>query len=52
MSSNQNANGLSPALPEDFTQDDVEALLGRVYAWRARSKPVLPYPAGKTRKTI
>ena len=32
MPSNQNANDLSPELPEDFTPVDVEALLGRVYA--------------------
>jgi len=32
MSGNQNANDLTPELPEDFTRVDVEALLGRVYA--------------------
>ena len=32
MSSHQNLHDLSPELPEDFTQVDVEALLGRVYA--------------------
>jgi hypothetical protein len=32
MLSTQNASDLSPELPEDFTQVDVEAFLGRVYA--------------------
>jgi hypothetical protein len=32
MSSKQHSNDLSPELPEDFSQVDIEALLGRVYA--------------------
>jgi len=32
MTGIQNTNDLSPDLPEDFTQVDGEALLGRVYA--------------------
>ena len=32
MSSNQNSNDLSPELPEDLTQVDIEAFFSRVYA--------------------